>query len=47
MKWQNCQYPRANMPSHAIALLIEPGSTLSSVMTSLDMMSIATRYPQA
>lgn len=35
------------MPSHAIALLIEPGSTLSSVMTSLDMMSIARRYPQA
>lgn len=35
------------MPSHAIALLVEPGSTLSSVMTSLDMVSIALRYPQA
>lgn len=35
------------MPSSHIALLIEPGSTPSSVMTTLDMINIARRYPQA
>lgn len=35
------------MPSSRIALLIEPGSTPSSVMTTLDMINIARRYPQA
>lgn len=35
------------MPSSRIALLIEPGSTPSSVMTTLDMINIANRYPQA
>jgi hypothetical protein len=44
VKWQNCQMPRANIPNHAIALLTEPGSTLSSVMTPLDMMRIARRH---
>ena len=31
----------------AIALLVEPGSTPSSVMTTLDMVSIARRSPAA
>ena len=31
----------------AIALLVEPGSTPSSVMTTLDMVNIARRYPAA
>ena len=30
-----------------IALIVEPGSTPSSVMTTLDMFSIAARYPEA
>jgi len=30
----------------AIALLVEPGSTPSSVMTTLDMFNIASRYPE-
>lgn len=31
----------------AIALIVQPGSTPSSVATSLDMVSIAARYPEA
>lgn len=31
----------------SIALLVEPGSTASSVMTTLDMVNIARRYPAA
>ena len=30
-----------------IALIVEPGSTPSSVMTTLDMVNIASRYPEA
>ena len=31
----------------AIALIVEPGATASSVMLTLDMLSIASRYPEA
>lgn len=31
----------------SIALIVEPGSTPSSVMTTLDMINIASRYPEA
>ncbi|MHB8166206.1 MAG: GlxA family transcriptional regulator [Sulfuricella sp.] len=31
----------------AVALIVEPGSTPSSVMTTLDMFNIASRYPEA